>query len=103
MSTQSDCEALIRSAGQVDILVSGVGTGGTITGVSRFIKPKNPDFKAIAVEPKHSPVISGGDPGKHRIQGIGAGFVPGILDTGLINEIITVDNDDAMAMSRRLP
>jgi cysteine synthase A len=89
--------------GKVDILVSGVGTGGTITGVSRYIKPKKPEFKAIAVEPTDSPVLSGGKPGPHKIQGIGAGFVPGVLDTSLVDEIIQVTNDEAVAVARRLP
>jgi cysteine synthase A len=81
------------SGHRIDAIVAGVGTGGTITGVARYIKPKNPDFKAIAVEPKNSPVISGGSPGKHRIQGIGAGFVPKNLDTSLVDEVITVDDE----------
>ena len=89
--------------GRADILISGVGTGGTITGVSEFIKPKKPSFKAIAVEPADSAVLSGGKPSPHKIQGIGAGFVPKILRTDYIDEIITVTNDDAIAMARRLP
>jgi cysteine synthase A len=88
--------------GKVDFLISGVGTGGTITGVSNYIKPKKPSFKAIAVEPTDSPVLSGGKPGPHKIQGIGAGFVPSILDTKLIDEVIQVSNDDAVEMARRL-
>ena len=88
--------------GQVDFLISGVGTGGTITGVARYIKPKKPSFKAIAVEPTDSPVLSGGKPGPHKIQGIGAGFIPSILDTKLIDEIIQVSNDEAVEMARRL-
>jgi cysteine synthase A len=90
------------SGHNIDALVAGVGTGGTITGVARYIKRLNPSFRAIAVEPKHSPVISGGSPGKHRIQGIGAGFVPKNLDTSLIDEVITVDDDDAFAWGRKL-
>lgn len=86
----------------IDVLVAGVGTGGTITGVSRYLKKMNPNFKAIAVEPKHSPVISGGSPGKHRIQGIGAGFVPKNLDTSLIDDIVQVDDEDAFEWGRRL-
>ncbi len=87
--------------GQVDFLVSGVGTGGTITGTSEFIKSKKPSFKAIAVEPVESPILSGGEPGPHKIQGIGAGFVPSILDTKLIDEIFQVNSESAMAMARR--
>lgn len=90
------------SAGNIDAIVAGVGTGGTITGVARYIRSKNPNFKVIAVEPKHSPVISGGQPGKHRIQGIGAGFIPKNLDTSLIDEVIQVDDEDAFAWGRRL-
>jgi cysteine synthase A len=89
--------------GRVDFLVSGVGTGGTITGVAEYIKPKKASFKAIAVEPVESPVLSGGKPGPHKIQGIGAGFVPKILRTDLIDEIIAVSNDEAIRMARRLP
>ncbi|SPF32242.1 cysteine synthase A, O-acetylserine sulfhydrolase A subunit [Candidatus Sulfotelmatobacter kueseliae] len=89
--------------GKVDFLISGIGTGGTLTGVSQYIKPKKPSFKAIAVEPADSPVLSGGKPSPHKIQGIGAGFVPSILRTDLIDEIITVTNDEAINMARRLP
>ena len=87
--------------GQVDILVSGVGTGGTITGVAEVIKARKPDFKAIAVEPADSPVLSGGQAGPHKIQGLGAGFVPAVLNTGIIDEIIRVSNDDAIATARQ--
>ena len=87
---------------RVDILVSGVGTGGTITGVAEVIKMRKPEFLAIAVEPKESPVLSGGKPGSHKIQGIGAGFVPEVLRTDLIDEVIQVTNDDAGIMARRL-
>ncbi len=90
------------TAGNIDAIVAGVGTGGTITGVARYIRPKNPNFKVIAVEPKDSPVISGGKPGTHKIQGIGAGFVPKNLDTSLVDEVITVSNDDAFDWARKL-
>ena len=89
--------------GRADILVSGVGTGGTITGVCQYIKPKKPSFRAVAVEPIDSAVLSGGKPSPHKIQGIGAGFVPSILRTDYIDEIVTVSNDDAINMARRLP
>jgi cysteine synthase A len=88
--------------GQVDILVAGVGTGGTITGVSQVIKPRKPSFKAIAVEPSDSPVLSGGQKGPHKIQGIGAGFVPDVLDQSLLDDVVTVSNDDAFETSRQL-
>jgi len=88
--------------GRVDILVSGVGTGGTITGVSEIIKPRKPSLQAIAVEPMDSPVLSGGKPGPHKIQGIGAGFVPDVLRKDLIDEIIKVTNENAGIMARRL-
>lgn len=88
--------------GRVDILVSGVGTGGTITGVSDIIKPRKPEFKAIAVEPADSPVLSGGNPGPHKIQGIGAGFVPDVLRMDLVDEVIKVSNEDAGKGARRL-
>jgi cysteine synthase A len=90
------------SGKNIDAIVAGVGTGGTITGVCRYIKPKNPNFKAFAVEPVDSPVISGGKPGKHMIQGIGAGFIPKNLDTTLVDETITVTNEEAFQWSRRL-
>ena len=88
--------------GDIDAIVTGVGTGGTITGVTRVLKEKNPDFVSIAVEPSGSPVLSGGAPGPHKIQGIGAGFVPDTLDRELIDEVITVGDDEAMDTARRL-
>jgi cysteine synthase len=89
--------------GRADILVSGVGTGGTLTGICQYIKPKKPSFKAIAVEPADSAVLSGGKPSPHKIQGIGAGFIPSILRRDYIDEVITVTNDEAINMARRLP
>jgi cysteine synthase A len=86
--------------GQIDILVAGVGTGGTITGVSQGIKARKPSFKAIAVEPGESPVLSGGKKGPHKIQGIGAGFVPDVLDQSLLDDVVTVSSDDAFETSR---
>jgi cysteine synthase A len=88
--------------GRVDILIAGVGTGGTITGVSQVIKARKPSFKAIAVEPADSPVLSGGQKGPHKIQGIGAGFVPDVLDRSLLDDVVTVSNDDAFETSRQL-
>ncbi len=87
--------------GQVDILVAGVGTGGTITGVSEVLKQKKPGFHTVAVEPVGSPVLSGGDPGPHKIQGIGAGFIPDVLNTDIIDEVVKVENEDAFATARR--
>ena len=87
--------------GQVDLLVSGVGTGGTITGVSEALKARKPSFRAIAVEPDASPILSGGDPGPHKIQGIGAGFVPDVLNTEVVDEVVRVENEQAFAMARR--
>ncbi len=88
--------------GLVDIVVAGVGTGGTITGVGQVLKERKPTVQVVAVEPSASPVLSGGEKGPHPLQGIGAGFVPGVLDTGLLDEIVTVDSDDAFATSRRM-
>ena len=88
--------------GKVDYLISGVGTGGTITGVAQVIKSRRPSFKAIAVEPKESPILSGGKPGKHMIQGIGAGFVPNVLDSKLVDEVVQVSSQESLAMARRL-
>ena len=90
------------TAGDVDILVSGVGTGGTLTGVGGFFKEKTSGFRCVAVEPSASPVLSGGEKGAHKIQGIGAGFVPRVLDRSLIDEVVTVSNDDAFETARRL-
>ncbi len=88
--------------GAIDILISGVGTGGTITGVAETLKQRKPSFRAVAVEPAKSPVLAGGQPGRHAIQGIGAGFVPAILNTGIIDEILAVSDDDALATARRV-
>ena len=88
--------------GEVDILVAGVGTGGTITGVAHALKQRKPSFRAVAVEPANSPVLSGGQPGPHTIQGIGAGFMPDVLDAGAIDEVVTVADEDARVMGRRL-
>lgn len=90
------------TGGRVDMLVSGIGTGGTITGVAQVIKQRNPAFKAIAVEPADSPILSGGTAGPHKIQGIGAGFVPDVLEMSLVDEVITVTNDDAFETARQL-
>jgi cysteine synthase A len=95
-------EIWIDTDGQVDVLVSAVGTGGTLTGCGEVLREKNPDLRIVAVEPKDSPVLSGGKPGPHRIQGIGAGFVPDVLDTKLIDEIIQVSNEDALETARLL-
>ncbi len=88
--------------GKVDILVGGVGTGGTITGAGEYLKSKNPAIKVVAVEPAASPVLSGGNPGPHKIQGIGAGFVPQVLNTGIYDEVIRIENEDAFATGRAL-
>jgi cysteine synthase A len=101
-STTTAKEIWEDTDGKVDMIISGVGTGGTITGIARALKEKKPEFQAIAVEPEDSPVISGGKPGPHKIQGLGAGFIPGILDTSLIDEVVTVSNNDAFATARLL-
>lgn len=88
--------------GKIDILVAGVGTGGTLTGIAEYIKPLKPEFKAIAVEPFNSPVLSGGTPGSHKIQGIGAGFIPKILKLDLVDEVVKIKDEDAIKMARRL-
>jgi cysteine synthase A len=88
--------------GKVDIVVAGVGTGGTITGIAQYIKPLKPQFKAVAVEPANSPVLSGGKPGPHKIQGIGAGFIPDVLKLDLVDEVVQVKDEDAMQTSRLL-
>jgi cysteine synthase A len=95
-------EVWAQTDGKIDFFISGVGTGGTITGVAQVLKERNPDLKFVAVEPSASPVLSGGQKGPHPIQGIGAGFVPAVLDEELVDEIITVDNDDALNLARRL-
>ncbi|MES0812403.1 cysteine synthase A [Roseibium sp. SCPC15] len=88
--------------GGIDVFVSGIGTGGTITGVSQVLKQRKPDLRVVAVEPEDSPVLSGGEPGPHKIQGIGAGFVPGVLDTSVFDEVQTVANENAFAMAREI-
>ena len=90
------------TGGEIDVFVSGVGTGGSITGVGRVLKERNPNIRVVAVEPEDSPILSGGDPGPHKIQGIGAGFVPDILDRSLIDEVLTIGNETAFDMARKL-
>ena len=101
---QTTAEEIWRDTdGGLDFFVSGVGTGGTLTGVSQVLKPRLPNLRVVAVEPADSPVLSGGQAGPHKIQGLGAGFVPAVLDTSLIDEVVRVSNDEAIAMARRLP
>jgi cysteine synthase A len=95
-------EVWADTGGEVDVFISGVGTGGTITGVGQVLKARKPDVRIVAVEPEDSPVLSGGEPGPHKIQGIGAGFVPAILDTGLIDEVLTIGNETSFDMARKL-
>jgi cysteine synthase A len=95
-------EVWADTGGEVDVFISGVGTGGTITGVGQVLKTRKPDVRIVAVEPEDSPVLSGGEPGPHKIQGIGAGFVPAILDTGLIDEVLTIGNETSFDMARKL-
>lgn len=95
-------ELFVDTGGAFDVLVSGVGTGGTLTGVARALKPRIPGLKVVAVEPEDSPVLSGGKPGPHKIQGIGAGFVPGVLDAGLIDQVVTIGNETAFETARKL-
>lgn len=95
-------ELFVDTGGAFDVLVSGVGTGGTLTGVARALKPRIPGLKVVAVEPEDSPVLSGGKPGPHKIQGIGAGFVPGVLETGLIDQVVTIGNETAFETARKL-
>lgn len=100
---QTTAEEIWRDTeGEVDVFVAGVGTGGTITGVGRALKPRRPGLRCVAVEPAKSPVLSGGEPGPHKIQGIGAGFVPQVLDLSVVDEIVRVEEEDAVAMARRL-
>jgi cysteine synthase A len=95
-------EIWVDTGGKVDVFICGVGTGGTITGVAQVLKARKPDVRIVAVEPEDSPVLSGGEPGPHKIQGIGAGFVPAILDTGLIDEVLTIGNETSFDMARKL-
>jgi len=90
------------TGGNIDVLVSGIGTGGTLTGCAQVLKPRKADLKFVAVEPENSPILSGGTPGPHKIQGIGAGFVPSILDVGVIDEILKIGNETAFAMARKV-
>ena len=102
LSLENHIEQTKTADGKVDILIGGVGTGGTLTGCGQYLKPLNPSLQIVAVEPEESAVLSGGKPGPHKIQGIGAGFIPGNADTSLLDEVVQVSGEDAMAMARKM-